>query len=410
MKKIKLFYRDFLEWEEIGTHYMDHVTHLPEGAVEVLEVNRFSVPEVKFRAFLDGTMKLYRVARATHLGTPLFVASISCALLERGRDKYLTNTHYSRVLNLLIFPFERFVGYVDRILSQSQIGKEIRRLIEDLQFHIKTTVYTLGGKVYTEEEFIEKPEEVLERSGNWIICDTSQKGIQKEIAGSVTERELIKETDLLNPQRVRDAARARARYFMGLLEFFCAYSYLKEKPQNYLMVDGLFYPYRKVGGLFKITWEEYTQKIGKVVGFIKHPRDLPSEILPKIPFLRENECFHWIGKPSEAEEDVTMKVESVKEPGGRDRFRFALLRFRTSGKGFYPTPVGIVKLQISPEHEEIKKIMESVLYEKLPLPTDRRRFYNEPYPIEVAEKIAKAFLPSEERIVGFIYSILGGIE
>lgn len=407
MQKIKLFHGDFLEWEEIGTHYMDYVTYLPEGSVETLIINRPSTPEVKFKSFLDGTMKIYRVARATHLGTPLFVASISCALLERGKDRHLKNTHYSRTLNLLIFPFERFVKYIERTLPQMR--DEIKRLIEDLQFHIKIVVRSLGRKVYSEEEFAENPKKVFEKSENWVICDTSKEGIIR----SGNERDFVKEIELYNPQRVRDAARARARYFMGLLEFYCAYSYLKERPQNYLMIDGLFYPYRKVGGLFGITWEEYMEKIGRVIGFIKHPRDIPSAVFSKIPFLGENECLHWIGKPSEAEEDTSIKIENIKKIGGKDRFRFALLRFRIRGKGFYPTPIGVVKLQISPEHEEheeLRKIIEAVLYENLPLPTDRRRLYNEPYPIEVAERVAKAFLPSEERIIGFVYSIVGGIE
>jgi hypothetical protein len=101
---------------------------------------------------------------------------------------------------------------------------------------------------------------------------------------------------------------------------------------------------------------------------------------------------------------------NIRDEGGRDRLRFALLRFRAKGKELFPLPVGVVKLQISPEQDELRKVIEAVLYENLPWPTDRRRIYNEPYPIEMTEKVAKASLPSEDRIIGFVYSIVGGIE
>ena len=306
MKRFKLFYGDFLETEEIGTHFFDCPSHIPEGSVEILTVNRPSQPEIRFKAFLDGTMKIYRVARAAYTGTPLFVATIACALLEKGKDRRLRNTRYSRILNLIIFPFERYLGYIKRNLHQ-QVSNEIQRLIEDLRFQIKRSVRNFGGEVYEESEFIEDPKGVFGKSGNWIICDTSEKGIQEEIRQK--EKELVKEEDLYNPQQVREKARARARHYMGLLEFYCAYSYLEDRPNNYLMVDGLFYPYRKVGGLFKILPEEYKAMIGRVVGLIKHPRDIPHEVFQRIPTLKFGECFHWIGKPSEIEENANVKRE-----------------------------------------------------------------------------------------------------
>lgn len=61
---------------------------------------------------------------------------------------------------------------------------------------------------------------------------------------------------------------------------------------------------------------------------------------------------------------------------------------------------------MSPEKETTEETIKAVLYEKYPVLSDRRRLYNEPFPIEIAEKVAKSFLPSEDRIKGFVLSII----
>jgi hypothetical protein len=54
----------------------------------------------------------------------------------------------------------------------------------------------------------------------------------------------------------------------------------------------------------------------------------------------------------------------------------------------------------------LKEIVKAVLRERYPLPSDHRRIYSEPFPIEEAEKVAKAQLPSEDRIRGLVYSLM----
>ena len=406
MNRLKLFYGDFLEVEEIGTHFFDYPTFNKQSPIEKSMVSRPFCPKIRFKAFSDGTMKIYRVARAAYTGTPLFIATIACALLERDENRRLTNTNYSRQMNLIIFPFERYKNYVKRELPE-KVGKELQRLIEDVKFQLKVKIQQSGGKAYDEEEFVKEPEKVFDSSFNWVICDTSRRGIQEKVRQR--EQELVNDRDLYNPQIIREKARARARHYMGLLEFFCSFSYLRDRPKSYLMVDGLIYPYRKISGLFGISYENYKSTISRIVGFIKHPRDIPYEAFQQIPIMKFGEYLHWIGQPSEVElEENKQKV--IETQWERDRFRFALLRFRIRGQEISPNPIGIVKLQISPEHEEIQEIVESVLYENLPWPTDRRRIYNEPYPIELTEKVAKAYLPSESRVTGLVYSIVGGIE
>jgi len=84
------------------------------------------------------------------------------------------------------------------------------------------------------------------------------------------------------------------------------------------------------------------------------------------------------------------------------------LRFRRLPH-FLDTPVGIVKLQtLKREHnkDNLKEIVKAVLRERYPLPSDHRRIYSEPFPIEEAEKVAKAQLPSEDRIRGLVYSLM----
>ena len=406
----KLWYSDFYEEEEIGTAFFDYPDEIiKERGCSRISIYRPSRPSVKFKAFLDGTMKIYRVARMMHTGSPMYVAAISCALLERGEDRYLRNTSYSRTLNLLIFPFDRYTSYIKRKYQDSTFQREVDRLFSDFKAQIRRTAKFLGSDMYEEHTLREDPNAVKNafgHSGNWILCDTSKKGLKAD------SREYVKEIDLYNPHRLREAARARARYFMGLLEFFCAYTFLENRPNDYLMIDGLFFPYGKVSSIFGITKNQYKAVVERIIGFIKHPRDIPEEVLPELPTLSPNECFCWTGTTAEAEETSTLPSDQTKKRD-KQKFKFSLLRFRSLRKeDIPPSPVGIVKLQLSPDKDEesLRKILEAVLYENLPWPMDRRRLYNEPYPIEVAEKVAKSFLPSEERLTGFVYSILTFIE
>ncbi len=405
MEDFKLFHHDELLVEEVGVNYMDQVSYSFEGDIDQFKLKPPYKPSQKFTAFLDGTMRLYKVCSAAFTGTPLHVATISTALLYRGKDRHIRNTKYSKHIFLLLFPFKNYVSALGR--KNPERKESIKDKIENFLFLFKRVVNGFGYKVVREYELAPDKkgvDSIFGRSGTWIICDISQKGLlaYKESAMS---RGFVTEEMLYNPRRVREAARVRARYIMGLLEFYSACKFLQDYPEAHLMVDGLFYPYRRVKTLFEMTRNEYIEKMEKVVGFIKYPQQIPQKILPNLFTLHEGECLCWTGTPSEAEEDETYTIKE-EEKISKDFFRFAVLRFRSKTGESIPSPIGIVKLQISPEKEKTEEVIKAVLYEKYPVPTDRRRLYNEPFPIEIAEKVAKSILPSEDRIKGFVLSIV----
>lgn len=408
MRRRKLVYHDMAAAEEYGVNFMDQVSYsYDENRIEEGGV-RFPVrPRRKFTAFLDGTMRLYRVGYIIPTATPIYVAVIATAVLVRGTDRRLRKAPQSRYMYVLLFPFDSYKNHIRQLVKSGRKKKEfledVNDWIRDVKTELKSYARKYGAKLF-EETDMEKPgimREVFEKNGIWIISDISYMGL---ISRSERRKPLITDSDLLNPNRVHEVARTRARYLMGLLEFYSALTHLEANPNSYMMIDGLFYPYKRVGTLFGITKDEYEKRMKNVVGFIKHPREIPENIIQDVTVLEEGKYFAWIGGPSPSEEDETGPPAS-SDPKSEEKYGFAVLRFRMKPGVFVPSPIGIVKLQTSPE-ENIKEAVEAVLYEKYPVPTDRRRLYNESYPIEEAEKVAKALLPSESKIRGFALSIL----
>lgn len=398
--------------EEYGVNIMDQTSYsCDESSIRGGSVDTPVSPRRKFTSFLDGTMRLYRVGYATYTGTPLYIAVIATAVLIRGKDRRLRKVPQSRYVYALLFPFKSYKNHIFQQVQSGQLKEEFYREIEDwirdIRADLRSYVHRNQADLFEETEIDPSltpgiMRKVFEKNGTWIISDTSYKGI---ISGRENRRKpLITDSELYNPNRVQEVARTRARYFMGLLEFYSALTHLEANPGSYIMIDGLFYPYKRVGALFGITKDEYKDRMKNVVGFIKHPREIPQNIIQKVALLKEGKYFSWTGGPSPSEEDES-QPPIPSDPKSEEKYRFAVLRFRTKPGIFVPSPIGIIKLQTSPE-EDIRETIEAVLYERNPVPTDRRRLYNESYPIEEAERVAKALLPSESKIRGFVLSIL----
>jgi len=401
--------KKFLHWsplevEEVGINlisdaeYKTDESSLRSGRIVLPTTVR---PERVFTAFLDGSMRLYKIASAYYTGTPFFVASISTALLHRDKDGNLINTPYSRFIYVILFPFHSYLSYIEKTSPADYKDALVWR--SDLERALKRFVWNEGCEFFDISSLQEVGilNTIFEKSGTWILSDVSFVGIMMQESGEKKRRALVREEDLFNSERVKMAARARARYLMGLLEFYSLLSYLENEPSGYVMVDGLFYSYKKVGIHFSITKEKYYKKIKQVVGFIKNPRFIPSSARVQLLNLKEGEYLTWSGYFSSLEEDDFVSFSTVCKKELEEQFQFAVLRFRLVDSNMLFTPVGVVKLQTSKD-EDIAKTIEAIMYEKYPLPTDRRRLYNEPYPIEVAEKIAKTFHPPESRMKGLI--------
>ncbi|WP_461829922.1 hypothetical protein [Aquifex sp.] len=388
MKSVRLFVGGFFQKEYEGPDYgyEDYVT-IKNSDYEELEFPLRT--ELKFNAFIDGTMKLYWIGNSAKSGTPLFYASVAVALLYRTPDKLLRNTTYTRNINLLIFPFKTY-----KEVFPIDFGPQVEEFIERLKREIRR----FGLEIYTEDEIREKLDrgnsiaEVFDKKNVWIICDTSFSGITSD-----TKIRLIGENELGSYTAVKNKARARARHYMRLLEFFVLKEFKERNPESLVMVDGLFPDKRHVKKPFLVgSDEEYNEITEGVIGFIKRPMDIPQEMKEVYDFwerLTPGKAIVWEGNLK----------EKSNPKSGAEPYKFALMRFR-----YFPelqiSPAGVVKIQANQitDEEEYKHILAAVYKERLPYVSSPGRSLNEPYPIEATEKVAKSFHPPEEIIRGFL--------
>jgi len=346
--------------------------------------------DLKFDAFLDGSMKLYWIGNLAKSGTPLFYACVSVGLLYRGPDKILRNTTYTRSINLLIAPFRTYEE-----TFPVDFGRYLRKFLNKLTEELRA----FGQSVYTEDEIREGSslESVFGNRNVWIICDTSFSGISQVGERLVTDRELGRYTE------VKNKARARTRHYMRLLEFFALKTFKERNPNSLLMVDGLYPEKRHVMAPFQISEGDYKEITSGIVGFVKKPMDLPQEDIRQIyeywEKLKPGVALRWKGK--------LIERNQVEKSTLAEIFNFALIRFR-----YLPnleiTPAGVVKIQTQHDldKEYFKHLLSAVYRERLPYVSTYRRSLNEPYPIEQAEVVAKSFFPSEERVKGLLSRVI----
>jgi hypothetical protein len=373
--------------EEEGKPLYDQTEFCYEGGIsrEVVEA-KFS-PPFSFNIFIDGTMRLYNVGLARPY-TPLFLAVVSVAVLKR-ENRRLYNTNLSNVLTLLLFPFETYREYLQ--------AKKTEFTYADIESSINN--FRRKFAVFREQDLDYRKvggREIFRRPNVLLICDTSKRGIVQK------DHSLISIEDLHNPQKIKKAATARVRYIMGLLEFSCLLSASDRFSDSYILKDGLIDRYSRVKNIFGIEKKTYQELLKNVVGFIKFPRKIPPEVMANMLYLKDFEYYRWTGTPEDDEEDMNSSSDT------NELFDFALLRFRRLPY-VSDAPVGLVKLQklkTDPASDNLKDVIKAVLQERFPLPANSRKIYSEPYPISEAEKVAKAQLPSSDKIRGLVYALI----
>jgi len=382
--------------EEEGKPLYDQVDmYYEKGSLRHEVVDLTTPPSFSFNIFIDGTMRLYNVGLAKPY-TPLYLAVVSAATLRR-EGRRLFNTNISSSLYLLLFPFQTYREY----LQEAQIEVSYAD-IENFINQVSRWFNTRGLQSFKEDDLDYRRiggREIFKHKNCLVICDISKRGVVQK--GNY----LISKEDLLNPQKIKEAAKARVRRIMELLEFRCLLEASDSFSDYYILKDGLIDRYNRVKQIFGIDKQTYQTMLMNVVGFIKYPRKIPPEVRVNILSLSESQYYRWIGRPEDDEDDEN---NSYPSPYTNELFDFALLRFRRLPH-FLDTPVGIVKLQtLKIEHnkDNLKEIVQAVLRERYPLPSDHRRIYSEPFPIEEAEKVAKAQLPSEDRVRGLVYSLM----
>jgi hypothetical protein len=343
-----------------------------------------SPPPFEFNIFIGRTVRLYRVGLARP-HTPFFLAMVSVAALGRENRKLFYVK--SNILILLLFPFQTYREF----LQSGQIGisyADIEKSVD--KFSRSFTAFSeedldygkVGGR------------EIFKRPNVLLICDTSKRGIVQK--GNY----LISKEDLLNHKKIKEAAIARVRHIMGLLEFDCLLSASDMLSGGFILKDGLIERYSRVKNIFGIDRETYQAMLTNVVGFIEYPRKIPPEVMANMLNLKEFQYYKWTGRTESDEDDPNPSQDSD------DLFDFVLLGFRRLP---HSPDIGIVMLQtLKTEHNEdrLKAIVQAVLKERFPLPSDPKRWYSALYPIEEAEKVAKYRLPSEERIRGMAYALM----
>jgi len=374
--------------EEEGKPLYDQTEFCHEGGILREEVADKSSPPFSFSIFIDGTMRLYNVGLVSPYA-PLFLAVVSVAVLKR-ENRRLYNTNLSNVLTLLLFPFETYREYLQTAKTEYSYA-DIERSINN--FRRKFDVFRehdldyrrVGGR------------EIFKRRNVLLVCDTSKRGIVQK------DHILISKEDLNNPKKIKEAATARVRYIMGLLEFSCLLSASDRFSDSYILKDGLIERFNRVKNIFGIDKQTYQDLLQNVVGFVKYPRKIPPEAMANMLHLKDFEYYRWAGRPEDDEEDMGSSLDAD------ELFDFALLRFRRLPH-FSDAPVGVVKLQTLKTDsavDNLRDIVKAVLQERFPLPPNRRKMYSEPYPISEAEKVAKALLPSEAKIRGLVYALIG---
>jgi hypothetical protein len=374
--------------EEEGKPLYDQAEFCHEGNIsKEAIVDSKDSPPFSFNIFIDGTMRLYKVGVAKPYA-PLFIAVVSVAVLRR-ENRRLFNTNISNSLTLLLFPFETYREY----LQTAQIG------ISYAEIESSINNFRRRFAVFREQDLDYRKvggREIFRRRNVLLVCDTSKRGIVQK------DHILISKEDLNNPKKIKDAATARVRYIMGLLEFSCVLSASDRFGDSYILKDGLIERYSRVKNIFGIDRQTYQDLLKNVVGFIKYPRKIPPEVMANMLHLKDFEYYRWVGSP---EDDEDMGGSSDMD----ELFDFALLRFRRLPR-ISDTPAGIVKLQaLKTNHntDNLKNIIKAVLQERFPLPPNHRRMLSEPYPISEAEKVAKAQLPSPAKIRGLVYALMG---
>ncbi|RLI77054.1 hypothetical protein DRP07_12530 [Archaeoglobales archaeon] len=385
--KLRPSYEKFdLESQEVGKY-----NFLQDGVVN----ERYD-----FKGFLDGSMRLYKIGNAYETGTPFYVATISSVVLYRGKDRLLRNTKYSKKANIIIFPKECYLNTVR--------DSEIRKKAEEFVLNIKKMVEKTGG-IFVHEYEINKygGVEFLKKHNNfWIFSDITYEGVTALDLSS--QRILIKQEDLFNPVRVKNAARARARFIMNLFEFSSAYLFVidHQKSKDLFLIDGLIPRFSRISNTLCLKKSEYIKCVSRIAGFIKTPRVIPKDFseLKSLFTLKEGECKVYKGKPKDLEvygEELLEVKEDIK-----DEDYFIFLKFRNIPY-FESSSQSLVKIHLKAgENIRFVDIAFAIYNERLPLPNDKSRFFNEPFAIEEAERVAQTNLASEEEIRGFMLSLV----
>jgi len=365
--------------------------------------------EEKFSAFIDGT---YITAKIGYLyGVPIYVSNITCALLIRDDDNYSKNfNEFHKNLFVLMYPFDSVSLYAKEYKNDKEMADAIRELKDRF-----CREYNAIMDFKVREDSLNELKKI-NNTNIWICSDISYKGLQGDDESGYRGDWDIEKNEIFNMGKISRKVRARTRVIMGILEATYLRAY-REKYGNdkWVLMDGtLNYSYKYCLSEYR-QGKKFNEYFDKTVGFVKTIRrkvfESEPEKLFKLFSMKEGEYIITMGIKNDTEEKV---LEELNEREiGKKKWGFVYMRFR-----FPPylqneklsksicTPKGIIKAQFvinETDEDYIKeytlekgmKIANMIAYEKFPLPSDKKRLWNETLAIEEAEKVAKSRLMSK---------------
>ena len=400
-QKIKSFIPDlhYIEEESIeGNEYTydsdPDERFLPDNTTITFEKANPDETNERFTAFLDGT---HRLARMGYLaGIPVYIASIAGALLIRDEFGRLHDTGLLKNLVAIIYPFESVKDYHTEY-GDKRVADDIEEflnILKDIKSDRILFDYELRGDVTKELAKIDS-------TTVYIIADISYRGL---IDKDNRERQ-IKPKDVYSIGSVYRKARARARVLMSILEA----AYLKKYRDKYgfdswVLVDGTLNYTLKFFFRPDRQHEAFQNYFKKTVGFVKTIRrkvfeNDPNKLLQFFS-IEEGQYAISVSYKNDTDEELISELDPEKQYESM-KWGFVYLRFRlprhllSHGKPL--TNKGIVKLQFVIDDDDVEAIISKgrlianmTYFERYPLPSDRKRVWNEPLAIEEAEKVAKS--------------------
>jgi len=372
---------------------------ISEKLLKPNEIKVANYSNLKFKAFIDGSYKIAKLANFE--GVPVYIGTLSSVLTERTELKTLKEVGPQKHFTVIVFPFKAFEDFVgnkgEKGPSQLFINylKERYNAIKDEEFIKNVFNYITNGN-----------------KDVWIYGDLTYKGTTNWGEPDINL------DNILDEAKIRNRANARIRYLMNIIESSYVKYYrdiIEEEEKNYdwILIDGTLNQIAKYALFSKDQSNRYRKYFDKVAGFIKIIRKTPNFDQRKLIRLNENE--YLISVAQRCEEDRSVREEEkilngISEDSltGKEKWGFIYLRFRVpKDMMFFTNPVtskGIVKIQFLVTNlnseglimQKGQEIADMIIYEKFPLPCDKRRVWIEAAAIEETEKIAKSRLRSYE--------------
>ena len=377
-----------------------------KGGTEVVDVEIDVEGNVKFDAFLDGiqrTVLWRRVTLNNGAIVPIHIAHICAGIFLRGSDGRLSlEPEFIGSRLLLLGPFEGLKRAGVNIETFDKIESEIILDVDEKTFAFPSNF------------------------NEWIICDTTFRGTEKDRVENVVGA--LIEKNLFNESLVRSRAQSRVATLRQRLEMAVLAKFRERFPDKWILVDGPLYfldkwrkPfYRALGHNAEFGDENSLESwvLKNAVGLIK-----THKLRPKNPeqIINLNENQRSVVKRITKEVDIKGQGYAFDEDGSYAGAHFTwYTRLRTPRQQPYGL-MGLVRLDIHKStlgikivdalnnerfeefRPQIDAITKAVWRERWPAIREGNDYYNasEPFPIYQLEKVLGASILPRRFLASF---------